>query len=88
MNVSSLKPIDENEIKKFASGMKGIVTAEEHSLSGGLASIIAFILRGSGIPHNPVGIDDRFGQSAHSYDELLEEYNLTTRDIVKAIKKI
>ncbi len=88
VNVSSLKPIDENEIKKFTTGMKGIVTAEEHSLSGGLASIIAFILRGSGIPHIPVGIDDRFGQSAHSYDELLEEYNLTTRDIVKAIKKI
>jgi transketolase len=82
-----LKPIDEDEIKKFAKGMKGIVTAEEHSIIGGLASVIAFILRGSAIPHIPVGINDRFGQSAHNYDELLTEYNLTNKDIVNAVRQ-
>ena len=87
VNVSSLKPIDEDEIKKFAKGMKGIVTAEEHSIIGGLASVIAFILRGSAIPHIPVGINDRFGQSAHNYDELLAEYNLTNKDIVNAVRQ-
>jgi transketolase len=68
--------------------MKGIVTAEEHSIIGGLASVIAFILRGNAIPHIPVGINDRFGQSAHNYDELLTEYNLTNKDIVNAVRQV
>jgi transketolase len=88
VNMSSLKPVDEDEIKKMASGMKGIVTAEEHSLIGGLASVITYILRGSGIPVIPVGIEDRFGQSAHSYDELLEEYGLTADKIVNSVQKL
>jgi transketolase len=88
VNVSSLKPLDEEAIKIFANGMKGLVTAEEHSLIGGLASAITFILRGSGLPVIPIGIDDRFGQSAHNYEELLEEYGLTTENIIKSVKKL
>ncbi len=88
VNVSSLKPIDENEIKKYATNVKGIITAEEHSLIGGLASVITYILRGNGIPIIPVGIEDRFGQSAHGYDELLEEYGLTAENIINSVKKL
>jgi transketolase len=88
VNVSSLKPLDEEAIKIFANGMKGLVTAEEHSLIGGLASAITFILRGSGLPVIPIGIDDRFGQSAHNYEELLEEYGLTTENIIRSVKKL
>lgn len=88
VNVSSLKPIDENEIKKYATNVKGIITAEEHSLIGGLASVITYILRGNGIPIIPVGIEDRFGQSAHGYDELLEEYGLTADNIINSVKKL
>jgi len=88
VNVSSLKPTNENDIKIFASDVKGIVTAEEHTLIGGLASVITFILRGSAIPIIPIGIEDEFGQSAHDYDELLAEYKLTIDHIVAAIKKL
>jgi len=88
VNVSSLKPVNESEIKKFAEGVKGIVTAEEHSLIGGLASVVTFILRGNGIPVIPVGIEDQFGQSAHSYNELLEEYGLTADNILNSVKNI
>jgi len=88
VNVSSLKPVDEAGIKKMAEGVKGIVTAEEHSVIGGVASMISFVLRGSGIPLIPVAIDDRFGQSAHNYNELLEEYDLTSEAVVSAVKKL
>jgi transketolase len=88
VNVSSLKPIEENGIKKFASGMKGIVTAEEHSLIGGLASVITYILRGSGIPVSVIGIDDKFGQSAHGYVELLEAYGLSADNIVRSVREL
>jgi transketolase len=84
VNVSSLKPVDENKIKEFAAGVKGIITAEEHSLIGGLANLITYILRGSGTPVSAIGIEDKFGQSAHGYDELLEAYGLTAENIVRS----
>jgi transketolase len=88
VNVSTLKPIDEETIKELAGGVKGIVTVEEHTIIGGLASTVAFILRGRAIPIEAVAIQDCFGQSALSYEQLLEHYGLTDTAIVKAVKKI
>jgi transketolase len=88
VNVSTLKPIDEKAIKKLASGVKGVVTVEEHTIIGGLASAIAFILRGMALPIEAVAIQDCFGQSALSYEQLLEHYGLTDTAIVKAVKKV
>lgn len=88
INVSTLKPIDENIIKKLASGVKGVVTVEEHTIIGGLASAIAFILRGTAIPMEAVAIQDCFGQSALNYEQLLEHYGLTDTAVVKAVKKV
>jgi len=88
VDVSSLKPVKEDELKKLAQGMKGIITAEEHTLIGGLASVITYALRGSGVPIETIGIHDDFGQSANSYDELLEYYGLTEKNIVNAVRKM
>jgi transketolase len=88
VNVSSLKPTNEDDIKKFAAGVKGIVTAEEHSLIGGLASVITYILRGISLPVITIGIEDRFGQSAHNYDELLAAYGLTEDNIACSILRL
>jgi len=88
VNVSTLKPIDEKAIKELADGVKGIVTAEEHSIIGGLASAITFILRGQAVPIEVVAIKDSFGQSALSYEQLLEHYGLTDTAIIEAAKKV
>jgi len=88
VNVSTLKPIDENAIKKLADGVKGIVTAEEHSVIGGLASAITFILRGLAVPIEAIAIKDTFGQSALDYEQLLEHYGLTDTEIINAVKKV
>lgn len=88
VNVSSFKPVDENEIKYFASGVKGIITAEEHSIIGGLADMITYILRGNGVPIEAIGIEDQFGKSAHNYDELLEAFGLTEENIVRSVQKL
>ena len=88
VNVSTLKPIDEEAIKELASGVKGIVTAEEHSIIGGLASAITFILRGQAVPIEAVAIRDCFGQSALNYEQLLEYYGLTDTAIIEAVKKV
>ena len=88
VNVSSLKPVNEDELRKLTEGIKGIVTMEEHSLIGGLASVITYALRGSGLPIKAIGIEDSFGQSALSYDELLEHYGLTEENLISAVKSI
>ena len=86
VNVSSLKPLDEIAIKEYARGVKGIITAEEHTVIGGLTSAITYILRGNGIPVEPVAIMDIFGQSGHNHDELLELYGLTEKNIIEKVK--
>lgn len=88
VNVSSLKPIDDNQIKAFASDVRGIVTAEEHSLIGGLADVITTILRGNPVPIETIGIQDNFGASAHNYDELLKAYGLTEDNIINAVQRL
>ncbi|HUV06861.1 MAG TPA: transketolase C-terminal domain-containing protein [Spirochaetia bacterium] len=87
VNVSSLKPVIVEEIRRLAGDVRGIVTAEEHSLIGGVASVVTYILRGSGVPIETVGIRDLYGQSAHSYEELLEFYGLTDDDISRAVHR-
>ena len=84
VNVSSLKPLDEAALKKLAEGVKAIVTAEEHSLIGGLASAVTYAFRGSALPIECIGIADKFGQSAENIDVLMEAYGLTAAEILKA----
>jgi transketolase len=88
VNVSSMKPVNGNEIAAFADGMKGVITAEEHSLIGGLASLIGEILQGRSIAMKTIGIKDRFGQSAHSYEDLLQVYELTPSHIATAARQV
>ena len=88
VNVSSLKPMDEDGIKALANGVKGIITAEEHSVIGGLTSAITYILREKGLPFEVVAIMDVFGQSAQNADDLLVHYGLTEKEITAAAKKI
>ena len=87
VNVSTLKPVDEEAIKKFADGVKGIVTVEEHTIIGGLASIVSYIMRGQPIPMEAVAVQDCFGQSALDWEQLLDHYGLNEAAIVKAAKK-
>jgi transketolase len=88
VNVSSMKPINEEAIKDLSTGIKGIITIEEHTVIGGLASIITFILRGWAIPVEPIAINDVFGQSATNYESLLDLYNLNEQAVIRAVRKI
>jgi transketolase len=88
VNVSSMKPADKTALAALAHGMKGVITAEEHSLIGGLASLIREVLQEQCIPMQHIGIDDRFGQSAHSYQDLLQAYGLTAEHIAAAVRTV
>jgi len=88
VNVPSIKPIDAKAVAKIASEVKGVVTAEEHSVMGGLGSVISECLAPL-IPKKIifVGIQDCFGTSAENYDVLLEKYDLTATRIVASVRE-
>ncbi|MDR0637486.1 MAG: transketolase family protein [Spirochaetaceae bacterium] len=88
INVSALKPLFKEEVLKYAAGKKAIVTAEEANKIGGLGSGIASLIAGEiGVPFEQIGIDDQFGTSAHSYEELLETYGLSSGHIYRTVKR-
>lgn len=88
INVSCLKPLKKSEILKYVAGKKAIITADEQTKIGGLGSAIAAQIIGEvNLPFEQIGIDDQFGTSAHSYEELLVRYGLTEKDIARAAKK-
>lgn len=86
VNVPTVKPLDRQGVINCVKGMKAVVTAEEHSVIGGLGSaIVEALRRESGVPVDFVGIEDVFGTSALNYDELMEYYGLTAASIVSKV---
>jgi transketolase len=88
VNVSTLKPLLKEEALKYAVGKKAVVTAEEANIIGGLGSGIASLLMGEiNAAFEQIGIDDTFGTSAHSYEELLNAYGLSSAHICRGVKR-
>lgn len=88
VNVSTIKPLDTKALLAYTEGVKAVVTAEEHSLYGGLGSVVAQALATRALPIGMVGIKDRYGTSAENYKILLEAYGLTSGDIARKIREI
>ncbi len=87
INMSTIKPIDRELIISAAKETKAIVTAEEHSIIGGLGSAVSeVIVEECPVIVKKVGIKDVFGESG-TPKELLEKYGLTAKDIVKAVEE-
>lgn len=87
INMSTIKPIDTELIIKAAKETKAIVTAEEHSIIGGLGSAVSEVVS----ENHPtivkkVGVNDIFGESG-TPNELLEKYGLTAKNIVEKVKE-
>ncbi|MCR4943374.1 MAG: transketolase family protein [Clostridium sp.] len=88
INMSTIKPIDREIIIKAAKETRGIVTAEEHSIIGGLgANVSAVVADEYPCKVKMVGINDCFGESG-TPDELMKKYKLTSEEIVNKVKEI
>jgi transketolase len=87
LNVSTLKPLLKEIVLQYARGKKAIITAEESVRTGGLGSAVASLLMGEvNVPFRQIAIDDEFGTSAHSYEELLVKYGLSANHVYNAVK--
>ena len=88
VNMHTIKPIDSEIILKMNQSCKAIVTAEEHSIIGGLGSAVAEVLAGhDGAKFARVGIEDKFGKSGKP-DQLFEAYGLTAENIAAKSKEL
>lgn len=88
INMSSIKPIDEEAIVKAAKETGAIVTCEEHTVMGGLGSAVAeVVVRQCPVPMAMVGTEDVFGQSGKA-SEVLKVYGLTPEHIALEAKKL
>jgi transketolase len=88
INVSTVKPLKTEDVLHEVAGVKCVVTAEEHSVIGGLGSAVAEALRRNCLPMEFVGIRDSFGISGMNHPELMVHYGLTAEAIVNAAKDL
>ena len=88
IDMFTIKPIDKELVKKYSKLTKGIVTAENHNIIGGLGSAVAeVIVENTLVPMRRVGVEDRFGQVG-TLDYLQKEYKLTAEEIVNKVKEL
>jgi transketolase len=84
VNISTIKPLDEEALRRMA-GVGKVVVAEEHSVIGGLGSAIGEFYFKEGLNRRVdmrlVGVQDRFGQTGKP-DVLLENYGLTAARLI------
>ena len=87
VNVSTLKPLDEEGIKELLRTHEKAYACEEHSIIGGLFSAISEVKAKTDIttPVYPIGINDTFGESGKAKD-VLKKYGLTAEHILEVVK--
>ena len=89
LDMHTVKPLDAEAILKAASETGAVVTAEEHSVIGGLGSAVAeTLVEGRPTPVERVGIMDRFGESSRSYPALMAKMGLTSDAIEEAVREV
>ncbi|MBU5337085.1 transketolase family protein [Intestinibacter bartlettii] len=87
INMSTIKPIDKELIIESARKTGAIVTAEEHSIIGGLGSAVSEVVTEEcPVIVKKIGVNDVFGQSGTA-SELISEYGLTVDNIIKKVKE-
>jgi transketolase len=84
LDMHTVKPLDEHELRAAAEETGAVVSVEEHSIVGGLGGAIAEHLSGvMPVPIQRVGVQDQFAETG-PYDAILEEYGLAVDHIVTA----
>jgi transketolase len=84
VNVPVIKPLDATTVRAVATPAKVIITAENHSIIGGLGSAVAEVLAESGLgrPLRRVGLQDTFAEGALTAPYLFKKYGLTVQHLI------
>lgn len=88
VDMHTLKPLDYNCLDRIAHDSKFIITIEDNTILGGLGSAVCeFCSENFQIPVYRIGLKDTFAESGE-YNELLEKYELSSKNIVLKAKSI
>ena len=88
VDMHTIKPLDTKLLDELTIKCGAFVTAEDHSIIGGLAGAVSeHVVANQPVPIEMVGVQDRFGESGGS-DELLQMLGLKSSDIVDAVKRV
>jgi transketolase len=88
LNISTIKPLDNESVINLAKTCGAIVSVEEHQIAGGLGSaVVECLSQNYPVPQEFIGVKDLFGQSGKQ-DELLEHYEMGENHILNACKKV
>jgi len=88
LDLHTIKPFDRDSIIKMAKKTGAIITIEEHNVIGGLGSAVSEVVgENIPVPIERIGIQDKFGESALEYGELLEAHGITVENIIAATKR-
>ena len=88
LHVPTLKPFDEQAVVEAAARTGAVVTAEDHTIIGGLGGAVAEVLgERHPTPMRRVGLRDTFGESGPN-EALLEKYGLTARHVAAAAREL
>jgi transketolase len=88
LEIHTIKPLDVDLIRQAAEETGAMVTAEEHSIIGGLGGAVAEVLcEGRPVPLERVGVADTFTCTALDPESLMDACGLAVEDIVSAAKR-
>ena len=84
VNVPVIKPLDTATVLAAATAARVVVTAENHTIIGGLGSAVAETLAEAGLgrPLRRVGLQDTFAEGAQTAPYLFTKYGLTTQHLI------
>ena len=87
INIHTIKPLDEELVRASAAKTGHVVTAEEHSVIGGLGDAVLAALAENPVPTCKLGVNDVFGESGPAVD-LLHKYGLDAAGVVAAVEAV
>ncbi|MBI2133291.1 transketolase family protein [Candidatus Woesearchaeota archaeon] len=89
INMSSIKPIDRELVIETANKTKAVVTAEDHTIIGGLGTAVEEVLfeNRAYVPIEKIGVKDMFAESGKP-EELYKKYGLSHDHIATAVKRV
>ena len=89
VNMHTIKPLDRSLLEKAANETGAVVTAEDHTVIGGLGGAVAEALSETyPVPLERIGIKDIFTETALTYEELLDYYGMGVKDIVESARHV
>lgn len=88
IDMFTIKPLDKELLLERLAGKKGVITIENHSITGGLGSAVAEVLADNGlaVPLKRIGVNERFGQVG-TPEFLQAEFGLTTDKMLEQINQ-